>query len=111
MKKSENSGHAMAWVSFGLSLASFVLAFFLNIPILLIVLGIVCEILAIADIIRSGKSIPSIIAIVLTALLLILSGLAWYNNARMLNEYNKEIQKMESEYQDLLNANIWDIEP
>lgn len=98
MNNSGNGGHAMAWVSFGLSLASLILAFFLNIPILFIVLGIICAILSIADIIRSGKSIPSIIALVLTILLLILSGLAWYNNARIINEYNQEMQRIENEY-------------
>ena len=98
MNNSGNGGHAMAWVSFGLSLASLILALFLNIPILFIVLGIICAILSIADIIRSGKSIPSIIALVLTILLLILSGLAWYNNARIINEYNQEMQRIENEY-------------
>ena len=85
--------HAMAWVSFGLSLVSLLLIFFLNIPILFIVLGIICLILAIVDVVHSGKSVPAIIAIVITIVILLLSGLAWYGNAKAIEEYNKSFER------------------
>lgn len=81
-----NKGHAMAWVSFGLSIAALIMMFFLNIPLLFIILGIICLILVIADIIRSGKSIPAIIALCITVFVMILSGFAWYANMKAYEE-------------------------
>jgi hypothetical protein len=93
-----NEGHAMAWVSFGLSLVGLVMAFFLNIPILFIILSIICLVLANADIMHSGKSIPSIIAIVISIALLALSGLAWYNNAQLINQLQGQYNYYNSGY-------------
>lgn len=97
-----NNGHTMAWVSFGLSLANLLLVFFLNIPILFIVLGIICLVLAIADIGRSGKSIPATIAIVITIIVLVLSCLAWYNNAQAINQYYEDMQRIEDSYNSFM---------
>ena len=94
----------MAWVSFGLSLASLFLAFFLNIPLLFIVLGVICVILSIADIKSSGKSIPAMIAIVLTVILMMISCLAWYNNMQRINEYNQRMQVIQEQLNNSNNG-------
>ena len=104
MNNHENNGHVMAWVSFGLSLASLFLAFFLNIPLLFIVLGVICAILSIADIKSYGKSIPAMIAIVLTAAILIMSCVAWYNNTQQIIKSQQEMQAIQERI-DNINSN------
>ena len=96
-----NKGHLMAWIGFGLSLLSLIMAFFLNVPLLFILLGVICAILSIADIVRSGISIPSIIALVITVFLIVMSGLAWYNNVQAIKKANEEMQRTEEQIQEI----------
>ena len=97
---SGNNGHVMAWVSFGLSLANFILACLYFIPILAFMIIISCAVLAVIDIAHSGKSIPAIIAIIVTTITLVLGGLTCYQRDRLADAYNQEKQRLEQEWEE-----------
>lgn len=85
-----HNNHAMAWVGFGLSLAFLFLAFFIDIPpLLFILIGIICAIFSLADIVKYGASVPAIIGIIITIILLVLGCYMWYYNAWLINQMNQ----------------------